>query len=341
MLVIMAHAAPMLRETQHPMASMAASIFSHGGIGVDIFFGLSGFLICTLLLRERAKNGRIDYSGFYIRRAFRILPPMLAYLATVYVLSETDKLPATVSRDEILASVFFYRNYLSGGSWYTGHFWSLAIEEHFYFFTPLLIGLIKSVRRQTRAMAILALVCVVIRGVEFHFPHLTESAKIEFRTECRFDALAYGAIWALLLHRIGTESIRKHVQPVSLTLLVTMAFTMAWWFKYMPLTRTLMGIALATLVFSTVIQPDRLLGKFLELPWLKKIGAMSYSLYIWQMLFFPPWHTPGFPEWLRTFPGALTATFAMGLLSYRLIEIPLTELARNILSAPKIHNNSA
>src|SRR5689334_2059753 len=54
-----------------------------GASGVSIFFALSGFLICSRLLAERERSGRIDLGGFYVRRAFRIMPPYLLYLAVL------------------------------------------------------------------------------------------------------------------------------------------------------------------------------------------------------------------------------------------------------------------
>ena len=57
--------------------------FLKHGVGVEIFFAISGFLICTRLLQERQRQGRVRLSAFYIRRAFRILPPYLLYLLTI------------------------------------------------------------------------------------------------------------------------------------------------------------------------------------------------------------------------------------------------------------------
>lgn len=70
LLVIGAHSTRMLQEPSSPIAHLAARFFAHGGFGVDVFFAISGFLIVTLLLREKMAN-RIDLPGFYKRRAFR------------------------------------------------------------------------------------------------------------------------------------------------------------------------------------------------------------------------------------------------------------------------------
>ena len=131
----------------------ASSITRYGAFGVDIFFGLSGLLITKLLLDEwrgsssnssgtagrDSKNSSFDLRGFYVRRAFRILPPYLAYLLVCTV--------AGLWRSpwEAAGCLLFFRNYvpdhLVGDA--TQHLWSLAVEEHFYLLWPGLLFLLK------------------------------------------------------------------------------------------------------------------------------------------------------------------------------------------------------
>jgi peptidoglycan/LPS O-acetylase OafA/YrhL len=81
LLVIGAHGTRLLLETGTKVGQVLAGFLSHAGNGVDIFFALSGFLISSLLLREKGSSGSIDIRRFYIRRVFRIIPPMATYLA--------------------------------------------------------------------------------------------------------------------------------------------------------------------------------------------------------------------------------------------------------------------
>ena len=111
--------------------------------GVNLFFALSGFLITSRLLEEWRVTGAISLRGFYIRRAFRILPAALLVLAATATLGLVGLIP--VSRMEVLGAVFFFRNYLPGASYpdatgfFTEHYWSLAVEEHFYLAWPALL----------------------------------------------------------------------------------------------------------------------------------------------------------------------------------------------------------
>jgi peptidoglycan/LPS O-acetylase OafA/YrhL len=89
--------------------------------GVPIFFGISGLLICKLLLEEAASSGTISLSAFYLRRCFRILPPLFAFLLVAYFVG------CIVRPWELVSSVFFFRNYLpdSLASGFSSHLWSL------------------------------------------------------------------------------------------------------------------------------------------------------------------------------------------------------------------------
>jgi peptidoglycan/LPS O-acetylase OafA/YrhL len=108
-----------------------------GVSGVTVFFVISGFLITTLLLKEEAREGRISLAGFYRRRAYRILPAALVYLAVAWLFALANKLPLNPA--EWLGAALFFRNLVPAGpnSHLTAHFWSLSIEEQFYLASAL------------------------------------------------------------------------------------------------------------------------------------------------------------------------------------------------------------
>ncbi len=117
-----------------------------GGIGVEIFFVLSGFLITNNLLFQYDKFGFISLKKFWIQRAFRLLPALLVMLIFVFIISFLffDDERSLFIRKEILYSAL----YLSNISWIwespifdkiLGHTWSLSVENQFYFFWPILL----------------------------------------------------------------------------------------------------------------------------------------------------------------------------------------------------------
>ena len=111
--------------------SVQSIAINYGQIGVEFFFAISGFVICAGLLRE----DRVSLSGFYIRRAFRILPPLLIYVTVVGAMATASFVQ--VSTGSFVRALSFTCN-IGPCDWQFGHTWSLAYEEQFYFVFPLI-----------------------------------------------------------------------------------------------------------------------------------------------------------------------------------------------------------
>jgi peptidoglycan/LPS O-acetylase OafA/YrhL len=145
-------------------------IREHGERGVQLFFALSGILICTRLLEEEQIRGRIDIRGFYIRRICRIQPAAWAYLAVVGLLM----LFGVIAREPkgILYSVLLVRNIFplqpTYEGWYTAHYWSLSVEEHFYLLLPAFLLLVR--RYRVRMMALAVVLLEIWRQMVFRHP---------------------------------------------------------------------------------------------------------------------------------------------------------------------------
>ncbi len=323
-LVIAAHSTVMLQNSGTNIGARAAAMFSHAGIGVDIFFAISGFLICTLLLNEKNQTGSIGLKSFYIRRTFRILPPLYAYLATLTVFRLSGLIPA-IEPGEILTSALFVRNYFPAGFWYTGHFWTLAIEEHFYIFVPIVLSRLSRKAGLRFAIAV-AVCCALIRWVEFEFVFSAER-MIEFRTEARIDAIMYGAIGAFLVYH-SRAAVERHLTGLR-TIGILIAIVLAcYFFPAMPVRRTLMAMAMPIPIVFTVLHAETALAKILELRPIQWIGRLSYSLYIWQMMFLVPYDRPlGI---FQSFPIAFICAIACAAGSYYLIERPSIRLGHRL-----------
>jgi peptidoglycan/LPS O-acetylase OafA/YrhL len=125
-----------LSRGEYTIAVLAGKL---GTAGVKLFFAISGFLLTSRLVRELSEGEpRGVLRAFYIRRLFRIIPPLIPYLVTIAIGGLLGLLPVRMS--EIAAAALFAANYIRGKSWFTVHFWSLSVEEHFYlFWAPLLI----------------------------------------------------------------------------------------------------------------------------------------------------------------------------------------------------------
>jgi peptidoglycan/LPS O-acetylase OafA/YrhL len=301
-----------------------------GQTGVNLFFGISGFLICSRLLQELERTQRISLAGFYIRRAFRILPAALLYLAIMLALAFARQI--FVSKAELAGSLFFFRNYVAPeAGFYTAHFWSLSLEEQFYLVWPtLLIGLLALPRRWSAICAvILAVVIAAWRQVSVvlvitahgHLP-----SGFVFHTGVRADGLVLGAALALALRRgvIPIERVPGWIWASLLALYVAVVMH----FRTEP---TIWESALVPILIAwTAYHPTAIPARILEWPVLSWLGRISYSLYIWQQFFFPWPHIAAPLPVLQKWPLALPAALACAAASYYLLERPALRLGHRL-----------
>jgi peptidoglycan/LPS O-acetylase OafA/YrhL len=314
-------------------------ITSHGEIGVDVFFAISGFLICGLLLEELTRTGDISLRHFYLRRCFRILPPYYAALIGICAASVFAAIP--INRSDLLGCLMFYRNYLPAGmdahgGFYTAHFWSLAVEEHFYLIWPILL-LSVGAKRAGKVAFGLALLVFGWRQIQAHYqllPDIFPPANLTIRTDTRIDSLLWGCLGAIYFPAIKRNFERIRFPQLWLPIL---AILLASELAHLPGLTLIRSILLPALVLSTVVQPASLLGRVLELEPIRWIGTLSYSLYLWQELFLPELHSvaaPGAFHNLQRWPWNVVAILLCATMSRYLIEIPMTRLGHRLSALP-------
>ena len=180
--------------------------FVPGGFGVTIFFFLSGYLITKLLLDEFIQTGTISIRDFYIRRFFRLAPSLFITLGLAYGLVYAGLLSGGISFAGFLSQVFYLANYNSiffhaiipDG---TGILWSLAVEEHFYLFYPLiLLGLVKIITSKFRIAFVLTIVCALCLAWRCYLASRPgfQEWRTYYASDTRIDSIAYGCLLALL-----------------------------------------------------------------------------------------------------------------------------------------------
>ncbi|WP_213807173.1 acyltransferase [Granulicella sp. dw_53] len=306
-------------------------LYEYGDRGVDTFFAISGILICSRLLEEESQNGSISLRGFYIRRFFRILPAAFLYLFTVVILGLLGYL--VVHRTEIFAAIFFYRNYtrllgraaLPNVAVFTGHFWSLAVEEHFYFILPALLVFTK---KRFRVPALLFLTALVLANRAYQLrtrPWLT----IRWHTDIRLDALLIPAIIAILVYGVRDKKpLLRAAKWWPLVLLVVISLIPV---KPSNWQIAAMSVLLPIMIMGSILHPHNILGKILEHPVLRYIGRVSYSLYLWQQLFvISHFFTTKPLGILQQWPLNLGFSFLCALASFYLVEKPMMRLGHKL-----------
>jgi peptidoglycan/LPS O-acetylase OafA/YrhL len=302
-----------------------------GAFGVDIFFGLSGLLITSLLLQEYQRTGSISLPGFYTRRIFRILPPVFALLA---VLSWLGLIQSPL---ELASCLGFFRNYLADipGRDYTRHLWSLAVEEHFYLLWPALLVWLCRKDRSGRPVAYLSIFFGLWR-VFVAQTHITSKVLAgvneHFRTDLRADALLWGCFVAFL---IATPESRERVRRYLSAPVVAVAALAAvvCVVMYSMLTTLWFAMLVPVVLTGTMLHPEWSFCRILELAPIRFLGRLSYSLYLWQGLFLVPGWQPGLlPKIgvLQHWPWNLPAALAVATASYLLIEKPCMEFGRHV-----------
>ncbi|MBU2979942.1 acyltransferase [Alteromonas sp. C1M14] len=269
-----------------------------GGFGVTVFFFLSGFLITTLLITEYDTKQSISISNFFLRRFFRLFPPVFILLLVSYLLVSFNFSEGETSINSFFYQLFYLANYnqifdlsLKGPDG-TGILWSLAVEEHFYLGFPIL--LLISFNYQSRRSLIVTILVILIsvciwRFVLFDILHATHN-RIYFATDTRIDSILFGVLLALTRFNpiINNDSDESHTSlpKLAIVMLIGSAAILLISFLYRDNTfreafrYSFQGIALLPIFYCLLKYPNFILWSWLENSFLKRIGVLSYSIYL-------------------------------------------------------------
>jgi peptidoglycan/LPS O-acetylase OafA/YrhL len=181
-------------------------LVSGGVAGVTLFFVLSGYLIASLLLREREETGGIDLSRFFARRALRLLPALVTVMIALVVIGLSAGDASGLAEDSLLTLAYLANWARAAGDpmgWWN-HAWSLAVEEQFYLLAPL--GLLALTRgRWAGSRTVIAILALGVVAATLWRLALIESgvspARIYFGTDTRMDALLLGCLLATVRMR--------------------------------------------------------------------------------------------------------------------------------------------
>lgn len=308
-------------------------------LGVRMFLVISGFLITYLLLREERATGRIDLRRFYARRALRILPVYFAFLLLLALV----QVSTAFSQPGWLwaMDVTFTSNFVDLTFSPSGHLWSIAVEEQFYLLWPIAIvmfGLAARARTATRVLAVPIILAPIARVAGFKRVSADWPVDVfnAFSLFCYVDVLAIGCIAAFVFinHRSAVErALTRRPGPVALgaALVVVgptaLAHTRAIQALTVPLAFPVVAVGLAVLLLQSILLPNRGGYRLLNTPLVLQGGVLSYSIYVWHMLFANPASTYGLPiTWMTAFPTWLVPAFGTAALSYYCLERPFMRL---------------
>ena len=325
-----------------------AAFKGFGGYGVYLFFAISGILICTRILEEESLIGRFHLKSFYIRRILRIQPASFIYLAVIALLLLAGAVHE--SWHYWRGALLFYGNFLyrlsdgSGTGAFTGHFWTLSVEEHFYILLSLLLFFFRRHRIKIFASLILLTWIVQIVAHRQGFYSYDVSSR---RTYWVILYLLTPALLALLLRRSNIRSLAVRFLTPWVAYLTTLALMLAdrirvphpgikfWSLDILGAQCDYLFFGFSLWVIATMLHPKSLSTRFLELPPVRFVGRLSYSLYLWHVLFFVPVFanvriTSAPLLFLSERPWKYLASFAAATLSYYFIEKPFIRLGHRL-----------
>jgi peptidoglycan/LPS O-acetylase OafA/YrhL len=312
-----------------PARLVQASVI--GQTGVDLFFVLSGFLITRILLLSRESPH--FFSAFYARRALRIFPLYYAFLAVYFFVLPMLYKESIPPYSTQVWSWFYLQNipatFVSLKSSGPSHFWSLAVEEHFYFVWPLMVFLLS--RRQFKCLLIATLLVPPLLRLAF----ISHGVGVFYFTLTRMDSIGYGAVLAVLFTE---EAFRKRgvilllrFLLVGLPLVLLPAFarlsgSQNIWLEVIKL--SLIPAFYFSLIGFCIMDPaSKWLSRIFSTPLLRWLGRISYGLYV-----FHPTCADLVQRWLKPSSALVNLAACFGLtiliayLSFRYFESPLTKL---------------
>lgn len=305
-----------------------------GGVGVDMFFVLSGFLISSILFDEYSRRGRISFGRFYMRRVLRLTPCLwttVAFFVIVHALLG-DPFPMKDSALALTytmnwACAFGYQGEFDG----LMHTWSLAIEEQFYLLWPLLFGALVVLARSRARLALILGIAALSVGVYRYLLAGTYSAeRIYYGLDTHCDGLLCGAMLVPLaayfresaLPQVVHAILGRFLVPLALFAIALIACKLHW--ARLPMQHfgfTAAAAASGVIVLDLVAGRSSVLRGALEFAPLRWLGKISYGLYLWH---FPIYESIArlhvIHHWWRLAIIGPTCTVAMASLSFYSVE---------------------
>jgi peptidoglycan/LPS O-acetylase OafA/YrhL len=315
----------------------------YGFLGVDLFFVLSGFLIVTLLLRERDGKGQISLKNFYARRALRIFPlyyGMLAALAILFFVVRRNGAGARDFAGDLPYLLLYLTNWTSAHG-FMSVAWSLAAEEQFYVFWP-------PVERFARLFAVPLVVAIIVLSELIQFGGLDDQLWDWFRwgprepsmlRQTTFAPICLGVLLAHVLHRRPAfEALAKlFARPAAAPVLFAALLIGAQFYPrdVSGAPRFLTHLLMTAFLASVVMREDHGLSSLLTAAPLVKIGALSYGIYLLHLpvigavnaLFDKLGVRPPFGDVVLAIPLVV----AVAALSHRYYERPFLALKRRFV----------
>jgi peptidoglycan/LPS O-acetylase OafA/YrhL len=329
-----------------------------GGLGVLIFFVISGFLISRLMIAEINETGTLSIRLFYARRILRLFPTLMLMIAIFTPL--LIALGAIITTTQVLTAALYFANYYHLFIGYPNlspfpTLWSLAVEEHFYIVFPFIVWAYRA--KITNLLPWLFLGAFAVLLWRFHLRDTCGGAAAPFfpcgiqNSELRIYTGTDSIIDCILIGAIAAFGIERYPQIVSRIFVNLPAFWLGASVLLLTLVirdstfretirYTLQAASIAVIMLNVLFGKVFWLKWFLELPIMVTIGRWSYALYVYHfavltMVYMIRDGDDGFNGVI-----GLVCTFALAGPTYQFVEKPVRKLRRRyhagVLSRPPV-----
>ncbi len=289
LLVLVSHLMLFNDRTGSRLGDSLAALRGLGWVGVDLFFVLSGFLITGILYDTL--NDPHYFGSFYMRRFLRIFPLYYGFLFFMLILGHWMHFAWGGRQYVLLAymqntTLWFPVTDFHPGAWADlGHFWSLAVEEQFYLFWPLMVFLVRGRRRLIALALALSAVALILRIAMFL--HGGSPLTIFMLTPCRMDTLLLGGCVALVMRGDSDWLPRRWMIPIALLAAAVIAGYTLWHlggdmragffgatFGYLVIAVGCVAVLLASLDTASMAH------RVFSWQFLRSLGKYSYGIYV-------------------------------------------------------------
>lgn len=266
--------------------------FRSGGVGVDIFFVLSGFLITTVLLAEWERTGGLSFRNFYARRFLRLAPALLLTcsfvgLAKIWLTGHFPGIDIALSLSYTANWALALYNYQL--TW-LNHCWSLSIEEQFYLLWPLVIAVLeRNVRSKRTKIVLLIAMAATLAVRRALMVGIWSDERINFGLDTRMDTLICGAALAYFIRswpqgRLPARLSKwngRFLAPLAFVGLIAVIHTVTWYSPWMGWIGYVLVAGAAVVVVADLVGGSHslLAGPLATKPMIF-IGKISYGLYL-------------------------------------------------------------